>query len=206
MKKVLIVDDHPTIRMAVSMILSSASHSICGEANNGVDALRKYKELKPDVVVLDIGIPQMDGFEVIKRIKNDNVKTKIIILSAMDTQHIMIRCFQAGADGFVSKLDELTFITEAIAICCKGKPYFPRNVIVNGTYSKNINDPMIMKSLSDREMSVFLQLKRGLSNKDIANNMLLSEKTISTYKKRIMQKLNVTNFVELIEFTTLNKG
>lgn len=192
--------------MAVSMILSSASHSICGEANNGVDALRKYKELKPDVVVLDIGIPQMDGFEVIKRIKNDNVKTKIIILSAMDTQHIMIRCFQAGADGFVSKLDELTFITEAIAICCKGKPYFPRNVIVNGTYSKNINDPMIMKSLSDREMSVFLQLKRGLSNKDIANNMLLSEKTISTYKKRIMQKLNVTNFVELIEFTTLNKG
>ncbi|MFM5528002.1 response regulator [Aeromonas veronii] len=206
MKKVLIVDDHPTIRMAVSMILSSASHSICGEANNGVDALRKYKELKPDVVVLDIGIPQMDGFEVIKRIKNDNVKTKIIILSAMDTQHIMIRCFQAGADGFVSKLDELTFITEAIAICCKGKPYFPRNVIVNGTYSKNINDPMIMKSLSDREMSVFLQLKRGLSNKDIANNMLLSEKTISTYKKRIMQKLNVTNFVELIEFTTLNEG
>lgn len=192
--------------MAVSMILSSASHSICGEANNGVDALRKYKELKPDVVVLDIGIPQMDGFEVIKRIKNDNVKTKIIILSAMDTQHIMIRCFQAGADGFVSKLDELTFITEAIAICCKGKPYFPRNVIVNGTYSKNINDPMIMKSLSDREMSVFLQLKRGLSNKDIANNMLLSEKTISTYKKRIMQKLNVTNFVELIEFTTLNEG
>ncbi|MGL5129030.1 MAG: response regulator [Aeromonas popoffii] len=204
MASVLIVDDHPTIRMAVSLLLQHDLHTVCGEVDNGIDALKEWKKTSPDVVILDIGIPKLDGLEVIKRIKSSGSPTQIVVLSAQNSHHIMLRCLQAGASGFVSKMDELMLIKNAINACLNGQKYFPSDVISKARYTTNTNNSDILNLLSNREMSVLLALCNGVPNKDIASNMLLSEKTVSTYKTRLMHKLNVGNIVELVEFAKRN--
>ncbi len=199
MANVLVVDDHPAIRMAVAILLQQDGHNICSEVDNGVDAIQECKRLHPDIVVLDIGIPKLDGIEVIKRIRALNEPVSIIVLSAQDSHHVMIRSFQAGASGFVSKLEDLTLLNKAIKVCLAGNVFFPTEIMVHGKYSADMNSHNVLKTLSDREMSVLIALCQGRSNKLIASDMLLSEKTISTYKTRVMQKLQVNNMVELLE-------
>jgi len=195
----LIVDDHPAIRMAVRIILSNAGHEVCAEADNGVDAVHLSKKLAPDFVVLDIGIPRLDGLEVVERIKNNDINQKVIILSSHDGAHIMTRAFQAGADGFISKMEDLKLLIDVIKSCMNGEKYFTRQVSLDGHYGVELNRKDVLSVLSNRETSVLMALCKGMSNKEIAKDMLLSEKTISTYKVRIMHKLNVENMVELIE-------
>lgn len=199
MAEILVVDDHPAIRMAVSLLLAQDGHVICAEVDNGVDAIQQFKKTAPNIVVLDIGIPKLDGIEVIKRLKELNPSVYVIILSAQNSNHMMVRSYQSGADGFVSKLDDLNILKDAVSTCLKGRKFFPNDVIYNSERTASVDDRSIIGTLSDREMSVFLEICQGRSNKDIAQNMLLSEKTVSTYKTRLMQKLQVENVVELIE-------
>lgn len=199
MKTVLIVDDHPAIRVAVRILLQQERYEISAEVDNGVDALAVFKKVNPDIIVIDIGIPSLDGIEVIKRIRKENLSTLIIVFSALDGHHSMVRCLQAGANGFVSKLDDITTLKKVILKCLDGVKVFPRQALHEGKYAGVIDSEDIMNSLSNREMSVLRGLCLGKSNKDIAMDMLLSEKTISTYKTRIMTKLNVSNLVELLD-------
>lgn len=202
MAKILIVDDHPAIRMAVSMLLKQDGHHILAEVDNGVDAISSARQHQPDIVVLDILIPQLDGIEVIKRLKDMDTNIKVIILSGQSTHHVMVRCLQAGADGFISKLDDLLLLKGAIIKIEKGQIYFPRDIIAGARHAHGVDKEDVLSTLSDREMSVLLQLCQGHTNKQIAESMLLSEKTVSTYKTRLMQKLNVTNMVDLISLAT----
>lgn len=204
MVDILIVDDHPAIQMAVDFLLTQDGHSVVGVASNGVDAVHFFKKNMPACVVLDIGIPKLDGIEVIKRIKEIEPSSNVIVLSAQDSHHVMMRCYQAGANGFLSKLDDLSILKEAIKVCMKGGLFFPREVIKSGRNAPDVNSDGAISSLSDREMKVFLSICQGMSNKDIANDMLLSEKTISTYKTRLMQKLQVGNMVELLDVAKRN--
>lgn len=201
MANALVVDDHPAIRMAVALLLQKDEHNICGEVDNGVDAIQDCKRMHPDIVILDIGIPKLDGIEVIKRMRELDDPPLIIVLSAQDSHHVMIRSLQAGASGFVSKLEDLTLLNKAIKACLAGKVFFPTKIRMHSKYSADVNGNNVLQTLSDREMSVLIALCQGRSNKLIASDMLLSEKTISTYKKRVMQKLQVSNMVELLELT-----
>ncbi|MEL1217765.1 response regulator transcription factor [Aeromonas hydrophila] len=198
MAKILIVDDHPAIRMAVNILLKQDGHHILAEVDNGVDAISYARKNKPEMVVLDIGIPRLDGIEVIKRLKDMDASIQVIILSAQATHHIMVRCLQAGADGFISKLDDLSLLKSALDKIGKGQLYFPRDIIAGARHAHEVDRTDLLSALSDREMSVLLLICQGHTNKQIAENMLLSEKTVSTYKTRLMQKLNVTNMVDLI--------
>ncbi|MGY4043541.1 response regulator transcription factor [Aeromonas hydrophila] len=198
MAKILIVDDHPAIRMAVNILLKQDGHHILAEVDNGVDAISYARKNKPEMVVLDIGIPRLDGIEVIKRLKDMDASIQVVILSAQATHHIMVRCLQAGADGFISKLDDLSLLKSALDKIGKGQLYFPRDIIAGAKHAHEVDRTDLLSALSDREMSVLLLICQGHTNKQIAENMLLSEKTVSTYKTRLMQKLNVTNMVDLI--------
>ncbi|ENC6656455.1 response regulator transcription factor [Aeromonas hydrophila] len=198
MAKILIVDDHPAIRMAVNILLKQDGHHILAEVDNGVDAISYARKNKPETVVLDIGIPRLDGIEVIKRLKDMDASIQVVILSAQATHHIMVRCLQAGADGFISKLDDLSLLKSALDKIGKGQLYFPRDIIAGARHAHEVDRTDLLSALSDREMSVLLLICQGHTNKQIAENMLLSEKTVSTYKTRLMQKLNVTNMVDLI--------
>ncbi|WAF90758.1 response regulator transcription factor [Aeromonas hydrophila] len=204
MKKVLIVDDHPAIRMSVRLLLEH-EYYISGEADNGIDAIRLFKSTEPDLIVLDIGIPKLDGFDVIKRMKEYDSTPKIIVLSAQDSSHFMARSLQTGADGFISKMNELTHIKDAVRVCLNGGHYFPSDILAKKKRLFGSDSIHLLDILSDREMSVFMGLCQGKTNKDIANGMLLSEKTVSTYKTRVLEKLHVENIVELIELAKRNE-
>ncbi|MFM4809761.1 response regulator [Aeromonas hydrophila] len=198
MAKILVVDDHPAIRMAVNILLQQDEHHIVAEVDNGVDAVSMARKYQPDMVVLDIGIPRLDGIEVIKRLKEMDADIKVVILSAQATHHIMVRCLQAGANGFISKLDDLSLLKSVLVKIGKGQLYFPCDVIAGAKNAHVVDRKDLLSALSDREMSVLLQICQGHTNKQIAESMLLSEKTVSTYKSRLMQKLNVTTMVDLI--------
>jgi len=198
-RKILIVDDHPVVVLALKIILEQSGFEVIAETNNGVDALKLIKELSPDAVILDIGIPQLDGLEVIERSRKLVKSTPILVLTAQPSDHLVSRCIQAGASGFVSKQKDMNEVTGALRAILTGHSYFPI-ISNNNMIAKSSQDEAeLVKKLSTREMVVLQQLAVGLSNKEIAERMLLSNKTISTYKTRLLDKLNAKNLVDIIE-------
>ncbi|HHQ4508371.1 response regulator [Aeromonas hydrophila] len=204
MAKIVIVDDHPAIRMAVRIMLENAGHLIIDEVDNGVSALQSFRKEPPDIVVLDIGIPQLDGVEVIKRIKTLDPRVLIVVLSSHTGDNIMLRCYHAGAEGFVSKLDELAKLDEAVHDILRGNYYFPKHILRISAGMAETNEQGLLASLSDRELMVLKYICQGRSNKSIATDMLLSEKTVSTYKRRLMEKLKLNNMVDILQFGKRN--
>lgn len=204
-KRILIVDDHPVVVLALTIILEQNDFEVIGETNNGVDALKLIKVLDPDAVILDIGIPQLDGLEVIERSRRLAKKPPILVLTAQPSEHFVSRCIQAGAVGFVSKQRDLTEVIIALKAVISGHSYFPILVSSNVMSKSSQDETELLKKLSTREMVVLQHLATGLSNKEIADKMLLSNKTISTYKTRILEKLNAKTLVDIITIAKRNR-
>lgn len=201
MKRVIIVDDHPVIRFAVKMLLERSGMTVIAETDNGVDALQKTRELEPDLVLLDIGLPKIDGFQVLQRLRALNLRLKILILTSQESAHFALRCHQAGADGFVTKTDDLSELMDTIKMVLRNYTFFPR--MDNGPVDRQ-DDGQKISGLSDRELSVLIMIAKGMTNKRIGEDLVLSEKTISTYKHRLKLKLNAQSVVELIDFARRN--
>ncbi|WP_442513438.1 response regulator [Pseudomonas promysalinigenes] len=200
MNKVLIVDDHPVIRLAVRMLMERHGYDVVAETDNGIAALQLTREHHPDVVVLDIGIPKLDGLEVIARLAAACPGSRVLVLTSQAPGHFSMRCMQAGASGYVCKQQELTELLSAIKAVLSGYSYFPNQALhksrgrVGGA-----SEAEMVERLSGREMMVLQQLAKGRSNKEIADSMFLSNKTVSTYKTRLLLKLNAQSLVDLIE-------
>jgi two-component system response regulator EvgA len=205
MKKVIIVDDHPVIRFAVKMLLERNEMEVVAETNNGVDAIQKTRECLPDLVLLDIGLPKIDGFQVLERLRTLNLPLKILVLTSQSSSHFAQRCKQAGADGFVTKSDDMSELLDAIKMVMRGYSFFPQSPhqTHEQTYSDH-DDAGLLEQLSDRELSVLISIGKGMGNKQIGEQLLLSEKTISTYKHRLKQKLNAQSLIDLIDFARRN--
>lgn len=205
MKKVIIVDDHPVIRFAVKMLLERNEMEVVAETNNGVDAIQKTRECLPDLVLLDIGLPKIDGFQVLERLRTLNLPLKILVLTSQSSSHFAQRCKQAGADGFVTKSDDMSELLDAIKMVMRGYSFFPQpSHHLLDQADGNQDDAGLLEQLSDREMSVLISIGRGMGNKQIGEQLLLSEKTISTYKHRLKQKLNAQSLIDLIDFARRN--
>lgn len=203
MRSALIVDDHPVIRMAVRMLLERNGMEVVGEADNGVDALQLIRQHEPDIVILDIGIPRLDGLNVISRIQALGLDSHVLVLTSQSAEGFAQRCFQAGAKGFVSKEEDLQNLLTAINAITAGFTVFP-STSLNGSQTPVLSESELVERLSNQELMVLQYLATGLSNKEIGERMLLSNKTISTYKTRIQQKLNLGSLLELIEFARRN--
>ncbi|OWS73676.1 DNA-binding response regulator [Pantoea sp. VS1] len=206
MKKVIIVEDHPVVRFAVKTLLERAEMLVVAETDNGVDAVQQTRDLLPDLVLLDIGLPRIDGLQVLERLRALALPLKILVLTSQVSAHFAQRCQQAGADGFITKMDGLSELTDAIRVVMRGYSYFPRYdqptpLLPAGECS----DSTLLNTLSDRELSVLIHIAKGLGNKQIGDRLLLSEKTISTYKHRLKHKLNAQTVVELIDFARRNQ-
>lgn len=200
MNKVLIVDDHPVIRLAVRMLMERHGYDVVAETDNGVDALQLTREYLPDIVVLDIGIPKLDGLEVIARVAAASPGSKVLVLTSQAPGHFSMRCMQAGAAGYVCKQQELTELLSAIKAVLSGYSYFPNQALHKARGSAGSgSEAEMVERLSGREMMVLQQLARGRTNKEIADSMFLSNKTVSTYKTRLLLKLNARSLVDLIE-------
>jgi len=205
MKKVIIVDDHPVIRFAVKMLLERNEMEVVAETNNGVDAIQKTRECLPDLVLLDIGLPKIDGFQVLERLRTLNLQLKILVLTSQSSSHFAQRCKQAGADGFVTKSDDMSELLDAIKMVMRGYSFFPQSTYQSYEQTdSDHDDDGLLEQLSDRELSVLVSIGKGMGNKQIGEQLLLSEKTISTYKHRLKQKLNAQSLIDLIDFARRN--
>lgn len=199
MNKVLIVDDHPVIRLAVRMLMERHGYDVVAETDNGVAALQLTRQHLPDIVVLDIGIPKLDGLEVIARMASSSPGSKVLVLTSQAPGNFSMRCMQAGAAGYVCKQQELTELLSAIKAVLSGYSYFPNQALHASRSRGGGSETEMVNRLSAREMTVLQQLARGRSNKEIADSMYLSNKTVSTYKSRLLLKLNARSLVDLIE-------
>ncbi|CAD5110462.1 response regulator transcription factor [Zestomonas carbonaria] len=205
MPKVLIVDDHPFIRASVKMLLSQEGFDVVAETDNGTDAVRLARDHLPELIVLDIAIPKLDGLKVISRLNGPASAIKVLVLTAQSPEHFSMRCMRAGAAGYVSKSEDLAELGKAVSAIMNGYAYFP-NVSVSSVRRSDFvsSETERIASLSDRELLILLQLARGFSNKEIGEAMLLSNKTISTYKARLIEKLRVKSVVGLADLARRN--
>ncbi|PMQ08168.1 Virulence factors putative positive transcription regulator BvgA [Pseudomonas sp. AD21] len=206
MGNIVIVDDHPLMRMAVRVMLEGEGHTIMAEVDNGVDALEAVRKLLPDLIVLDLSIPKMDGLSVIAHLKAIGISTKVLILTSGDTSNFAVRSLQAGADGFVCKDDSLDELVGAVKAVLSGYTYFPADTIqmLRDNSQAASQESQKISQLSDREIIVLKLLARGMGNQDIAEELLISHKTVSTYKVRLLRKLSAENLIALVELAKRN--
>ncbi|WP_143496835.1 response regulator transcription factor [Pseudomonas sp. Irchel s3a18] len=205
MSKILIADDHSVVRMAVSILLKKAGHQIVGEAGSGLDVVALVRRLEPDLLILDIDMPKLDGFSVLQRLSAGGGGVKTVVFSGLDTERYAIRCSRAGAHAFVSKNSNLDELLSAVKIVLTGYVLFPSTEFSSvGSSSGMASEEQLLKMLSDREIAVLRHLSRGYRIKEIAQLLMISEKTISTYKARLIEKLKVKNFLELVDLVKRN--
>ena len=204
MNSVFIIDDHPVIRLAIRMLLEHEGYKVVGETDNGCDAIQMVRECLPDLIILDISIPKLDGLEVLCRFNAMNTQMKTLILTAQSPTLFATRCMRSGADGYVCKEGDLSELLSAIRAVLSGYNYFPSQALNAGATDANSQELELFKSVNDRELMVLQLFAQGRTNKEIAKGMFLSNKTVSTYKKRLMQKLKAKSLVELIEMAKRN--
>lgn len=202
---VIIMDEHPIVRMSIEVLLEKNSNIQVvlktDDNRTAVDYLRTYPV---DLVILDIELPGTDGFTLLKRIKSIQENTKILFLSSKSESFYAGRAIRAGANGFVSKRKDLYDIYNAVKMILSGYSFFPSetlNFISNTSSRKGEHNDM---PLSNREVTVLRYLANGLSNKEIAEQLLLSNKTISAHKANIFSKLGLHTIVELIDYAKVH--
>lgn len=205
MLKAIVVDDHPFIRSSVKMLLKQEHFEVVAEADNGADAVQLAREHTPDLIILDIAMPKLDGLEVISRISALGLSSKILVLTSQSALFYSMRCMKAGAAGYISKTNDLDELIKAIKAVMDGYTFFP-NLATSSVRRSDVDatDLELIQSLSDRELTILQQLSNGLSNKEIGDAMLLSNKTVSTYKTRLIEKLKVKSVVYLADFAKRN--
>lgn len=206
MAKIIIADDHHVVRMGIKFILSQHGHEVVGEMSSGVEVVTAIQSLKADLIILDIDLPGMDGFEVLRRLSAHKFQAKVLVFSAMPTEGYSIRCSRLGAVGYVSKMEELTGLLNAINMVMKGYTLFP---VTNNSRVDRVGEleteHELIGSLSDRELVVLRYLSRGYRVNQISQALKLSDKTVSTYKARLLKKLSFDNIADLINFARFNK-
>ncbi|WP_447748334.1 response regulator [Pseudomonas nicosulfuronedens] len=206
MARILIADEHPMTRYAVRMLLQAERHVVVGEANTGIEALSLTTSLSPDLLIIDIDLSQLTGLDVIARLRARGLTLPILGYSTQDSEHYVGRFLQVGASGFVSKHQDIDRLKEALAVVLRGHSYFPAEMLGSvHRGSLNENDAERVASLSNRELSVLSLLASGYSNQEIARELTISDKSVSTYRARMRSKLNLSSMLELIDFARRNR-
>lgn len=201
--RVLIVDDHAILRDGIRSLLERQEGiRVVGEASNGQEGLSRVGELQPDIVLMDIAMPVMDGLEATRRINQSYPDIKILILTQHDSQEFVGPLLQAGAAGYVLKRSGGREVVTAIRqVCEKGaflQPDVARQVV---DYARSSDkDDQEISHLTGREQQVLKLTVEGKSNKEIANILVISPKTVSVHRSNIMAKLGVRSSVELVRY------
>jgi two-component system invasion response regulator UvrY len=195
MIKIIIADDHPIVRAGMKQVISEASDlMVADEANDGHKLLSKIREEDFDVVILDITMPHMDGLDVLKQLKIEKPKLPVIVLSIHPEDQYALRVLKAGASGYVTKASAPDELINAIRKVCRGGKYISPSIA-----------EMPHEALSDREYQVLCMLASGKTVTEIADELALSVKTVSTYRARILEKMDMKNNAELIHYAVQNK-
>lgn len=200
MIKVLIVDDHALVRMGIRRLLEDLPDmTVVAEAESGETALSLVKLHCPDVVLLDMKMPGIDGWEVTRRLKKTSPEVKVIAVTALSSEPLLpSRVLQLGAMGYLTKESGLEEMAAAIRKVFRGEKYLSAEIAQKMAISSlDASQESPFDLLSEREMQVTLMITRGMTVQEIANRLFLSSKTVNGYRYRVFEKLAIKNDVEL---------
>jgi DNA-binding NarL/FixJ family response regulator len=210
--RILIADDHEVVRRGLAALLQAQEGwEICGEASDGREAVEKAKLLKPDFVILDIGMPNLNGLAATRQLTQHDPNFKIIVLTITDSDHVIREALDAGARGFVLKSDAVRDLVSAIDALQRGQMFFTPRVnelvlagfLEKGTVSPR-GAPPKFPSLTPREREVIQLLAEGKSSKEVASVLNLSTKTAETHRSNIMRKLGFHSIRDLVLYAVKN--
>jgi two-component system nitrate/nitrite response regulator NarL len=205
--KVLVVDDHPVVRKGLQMCLSRQDRlKIVGEAADGDEAIRQTQALSPDVVLMDINMPRMDGLAVTEVLRKESPKVKVLILTVHNNKDYIFRIIQAGAHGYVSKESPPEDLLAAIESVHAGETFFSEEIaraaLTQFVSSGGKKEPFAQ--LTRREREVLVCIAEGKSNKEIATRLGIGVRTIETHRERIMRRLDIHSVAGLTKYAIAN--
>lgn len=209
--KILVADDHEIVRRGlVALIKGHPDWEVCAECDDGRQAVEKAKELKPDITILDIGMPILNGLEATRQILRDNSNVRVLILTITDTDQVVQAVLDAGARGFLLKSDAARDLIMAVDALQHNRTFFTARVaeMVLSTYrgksSPSAKPEVALPNLTPREREVVQLLAEGKSSKEVATHLNLSVKTAETHRSNIMRKLGLHSVSELVLYAVRN--
>jgi DNA-binding NarL/FixJ family response regulator len=209
--RILIADDHPVFRLGLCSLLASyKGWEVCGQAADGHAALEKFGQLKPDLLILDICMPKLNGVDVARQILKDDPAQRILVLTDVNSEDVVRDCLELGVRGWVFKSDEADDLMKAVEGMERHKPVFSSrvsNLILDGylhAHHTRLTGPKIQK-LSPREREVVQLLSEGKSTKGVALTLDLAVKTVETHRSNIMLKLKIHSVAELVLYAVRNE-
>jgi DNA-binding NarL/FixJ family response regulator len=201
--RIMIIDDHPLMRAGLRGLIEAESDmEVCAEASTAEEAIVVIRKVNPDMVIIDIALPDSNGLDLLKRIRSGNEVIKTIVVSMYEAALFAERALRAGAMGYVNKEEAIDVVVEAIRTVLSGGIYVDAETNkrllwnISGRQINQAGEPVDL--LSDRELEVFALLGRGQSTRDIANGLKLSVKTIESYRENIKNKLSLKTAAELM--------
>lgn len=210
--RILIADDHDLMRRGVKALLQShAGWEVCGEAHTGREAVAKAEELKPDIVILDISMPDLNGVDAAKRIRKGSPDTEVLILSVHYSDQLIRDILEAGVRGYIVKSDSDRDLIIAVETLANHKPFFtPRAtevMLTNFNEGKTRTEPpeTMRDRLTSREREIVQLLAEGKSSKEVASSLNISVKTAETHRANIMRKLQLHTVSELVRYAVRNQ-
>jgi DNA-binding NarL/FixJ family response regulator len=208
--KILIADDHDLMRRGLRDILTARpGWTVCGEAQTGTEAVAKVKSLKPDVAILDISMPELNGLEVAKQIRTACPKTEILVLSVHYSDQLVRDIVDAGIRGYLVKSDADKDLLTAVEALGNHQPYFTPaaiDVIGHGLFNRRSGETAEVKDrLTSREREVVRLIAEGKSSKDVGAVLDMSVKTVETHRANVMRKLQVHSVSELVRYAIRNQ-
>jgi DNA-binding NarL/FixJ family response regulator len=218
MTRIMLADDHEVVRKGLRVMLETRKGwEVCGEASNGREAVRLAAELQPDIAVLDLSMPELDGLEATRQIKREAPGTEVLVFTMHDTPRMVREVLAAGARGYVLKSDAVRHLFSAVEALSEHKPYFTSTVsesILEGYLqfisgddrrSAQVAAGGAPNPLTRREREIVQLLAESLTNKEIAARLSISVKTVETHRGAIMRKLGLSSIVELVYYALRNK-
>jgi two-component system response regulator NreC len=201
--KILIADDHAILRQGLKRILDAEPDmTVIGEAGTGTEAVKRTRQLKPDVVIMDISMPEQDGIESLRQIVK-TVSSRVVILSVHLEHQVISEAVGAGASGYLAKDSLDTELVSAVRTVVQGGTVFSPNVsrILAESFARGTGAPVrSLESLTSREREVFLLLAEGKTPTEVATSLFVSPKTVHTHRQHILEKLGLRTTTELIRF------
>lgn len=206
--KVLLVDDHTLVRAGLKRVLEETPDiDVVAEASNGIDAIVEFERVVPDVVILDISMPDMDGLETTKKLISEHPDARILVLTVYPEDYYAARVIKAGALGYLTKGTSTMELHDAVRTVASGKRSLSqksKDILILQLLDKHTDFDSI-QDLSDRELQVLCLLAGGKKTREVANELGLSVKTIETYRARILSKLHLHTNLDIVRFAYQNK-
>ncbi len=209
--RILVADDHSVVRHGIrAMLQSQPGVQVCWEASNGVETLRCIKKEKPDLVVLDLTMPEMNGLEVVRAVRAESPSTDILVLTMHFSEELAREVLSCGALAYVLKSDADTDLLVALDHVRHHQPYFTSQLAISMTQNYLRGGNLLSQSalpgapLTAREIEVVQRLAEGRSNKEVASDLGVSTRTVESHRNHIMRKMNFNSFSELVRFAVRN--